>query len=78
MIVHQQLAALAGGKSTKKLLGGVDLPMVDEGDPSFNPNHPSSNTRKKKTKKLKQPESVKTKKQPVVHSSVPAKRPTSK
>jgi hypothetical protein len=53
MIVHQQLAALAGGKSSKKLLGDLPVPM-DEGDPSFNPNHPNSiSTKKKRTKKLK-------------------------
>ena len=54
MIVHQQLAALAGGKSSKKLLG-VDLPVPgEEGDPLFNPNHPNNNnTKKKRTKKAK-------------------------
>ena len=56
MIVHQQLAALAGGKSSKKL---ADLPSVnmDEGDPLFNPNHPNVASpivkKKKKSKKVK-------------------------
>jgi hypothetical protein len=55
MIVHQQLAALAGGKSSKKL---ADLPPVimDEGDPLFNPNHPNTGValrKKKKSKKAK-------------------------
>ncbi|CAI8050147.1 Bromodomain-containing protein 2 [Geodia barretti] len=74
MIVHQQLAALAGGKSSKKL---ADLPSVnmDEGDPLFNPSHPNVGgavRKKKKSKKAK----TETKKA-VVPQPPPAKKPVS-
>ena len=76
MIVHQQLAALAGGKSSKKLIG-TELPVyVEEGDPLFNPNHPNTSStvrKKKKSKKLKA-DSKKT----VMPQPQPAKKPTSK
>ena len=75
MIVHQQLAALAGGKSSKKL---ADLPGVnmDEGDPLFNPNHPNVNSNIKKKKKSKK---IKTEtKKTVVPQPPPAKKPASK
>lgn len=80
MIVHQQLAALAGGKTSKKLLG-VDLPGgIDESDPSFNPNQPnnSSSSKKKKTKKVKK-EPLKPKKTAVTAPvAPPSKKITSK
>ena len=80
MIVHQQLAALAGGKSSKKLLG-TDLPSVplEEGDPTFNPNHPnaSGGARKRKKSKKVKTDPLKTKK-PVVPQTTPAKKPASK
>lgn len=79
MIVHQQLAALAGGKASKKLLG-VDLPgNMDDGDPSFNPNHPNTSNvvKKKKTKKVKK-EPQKPKKPVAAPVAPPAKRLTSK
>lgn len=81
MIVHQQLAALAGGKTSKKLLG-VDLPggVIDEGDPSFNPNQPNSSnsSKKKKTKKVKK-EPLKPKKTAVTAPvAPPSKKLTNK
>lgn len=75
LIVHQQLAALAGGKSSKKLLG-VDLPVVpmDEGDPAFNPHLPNNtNIRKKKKTKKRKSETPKPKK-----PAMAAKKPTTK
>ena len=74
MIVHQQLAALAGGKSSKKMMG-VELPM-EEGDPLFSPNSPTIR-KKKKTKKLKS-ETVKPKKPVIPTTPVTAKKNTSK
>lgn len=79
MIVHQQLAALAGGKTSKKLLG-VDLPAgIEESDPSFNPNQPnSSSSKKKKTKKVKK-EPLKPKKTAVTAPvAPPSKKLTNK
>ena len=78
MIVHQQLTALAEGKSSKKLLG-VELP-TEEGDPTFNPEHPNiaaaSVTRKRKKSKKIKTDPMKPKKAVVPPAT--AKRPVSK
>ena len=71
--MHQQLAALAGGKS-KKLLG-VEVPAPgEEGDPSFLPGHLGNSSKKRKKTKTKK--SVKPKKAAVHTPVAPPPRKT--
>lgn len=72
MIVHQQLAALAGNKSKKHLEGVAG----EEGDPPFNPNHPN---KKKKPKRVHKKEGGRSRKPATPTPTAPApKKPPSK